>query len=114
MFILSPKMYDFMKKIVQVGLPAISSLYFSLGGIWGLPAPEKVVGSIAVLCTFLGTVLLISSKTYKALEPDHDGNVVVEKTPDGRMLYSLELNGDPEELATKSSISFKVQKRADP
>lgn len=113
MFILSPKMYDFFKNLVQVGLPAIASLYFGLSSIWGLPGAEQVVGTIALFTTFLGVVLKISSNTFNALEPEHDGDMVIEHAEDGRKIFALQLNGDPEKIAEQGSVSFKVVHRAD-
>ena len=63
--ILDPKTYDPLKKLALVGLPAFSALYFGLGQIWGFPAIEQVVGSVAVIDTFLGSLLGISSSNYK-------------------------------------------------
>lgn len=57
-------LYDKLKWTVLIGLPAISALYFGLSQIWGLPYAEQVVGTIAVIAVFGGTVLGISSHNY--------------------------------------------------
>jgi hypothetical protein len=44
--------------------PAIGTLYFALAGIWNLPYPEEIVGTITAIDTFLGAVLGISSANY--------------------------------------------------
>ena len=44
---MSNEKYDFLKKVVEVGLPALGTLYFALSQIWGLPSGEEVVGTIA-------------------------------------------------------------------
>lgn len=62
---MSNKMYDVMKWIALVVLPALATLYFALAGIWGLPYAEEVVGTITAVDTFLGVVLGISSAQYK-------------------------------------------------
>ena len=62
---LSNKAYDVLKWITIIVLPAISALYFGLAQIWGFPYAERVVGTIAVICTFLGAILGISSANYK-------------------------------------------------
>ena len=59
------KVYDFLKWITMVVLPAIATLYFALAGIWGLPYAEQICGTITALVTFLGVVLGISSAQYK-------------------------------------------------
>lgn len=61
---LPDKVYDVLKWITLIVLPAIASLYFGLAQIWGFPYGEQVVGTIAVVCTFLGTILGISSANY--------------------------------------------------
>jgi hypothetical protein len=105
---LSDNWYSLGKKSVQVYIPAASSLYFGLGSIWGLPAVEQVVGTLAVVATFLGVCLGLSSKQYDASEAAYDGKVVVETNGAGKKLFSLELDGDPAEIEQKSAVSFKV------
>lgn len=62
---MSNKVYDILKWVVMIVLPAISTLYFALSGIWGWPYAEEVVGTIAAVTTFLGALLGISSAQYK-------------------------------------------------
>ena len=62
---LSNKTYDIMKWIVTIVLPALSALYWGLSGIWNWPYAEQVVGTIAVVTTFLGALLGISTAQYK-------------------------------------------------
>lgn len=61
---MSNKMYDVLKWIAQVVLPAIATLYFALAGIWGFPYGEEIVGTITAVDTFLGVLLGISSAKY--------------------------------------------------
>lgn len=63
-FSMSNKTYDCLKWVALILLPAIASLYFGLAGIWGFPYGEEVVGTIAVIDTFLGVILGISSANY--------------------------------------------------
>jgi hypothetical protein len=62
---MSNKVYDVLKWIAMVVLPAIGTLYFALAGIWGFPYGEQIVGTIVAVETFLGTVLQISNVQYK-------------------------------------------------
>ena len=61
---LSNKVYAILKWIAQIVLPALGALYFGLSSIWGLPYGEEVVGTIAVVDTFLGALLGISTAQY--------------------------------------------------
>lgn len=61
---MSNKVYDVLKWIAQLLLPALATLYFAIASIWGLPYGEQVVGTITAVDAFLGVVLGISSYNY--------------------------------------------------
>lgn len=61
---MSNKVYDVLKWIAMVCLPAVATLYFALAGIWGFPYGEEIVGTITAVDTFLGVLLGISSSQY--------------------------------------------------
>ena len=46
---MSNKVYDVLKFIAMVVLPAIGTLYFALSSIWGLPYGEEIVGTITAV-----------------------------------------------------------------
>ena len=58
------KVYDILKYIALIVLPAIGALYFGLAKIWGFPFGEEIVGTITIIDTFLGTLLGISTNQY--------------------------------------------------
>jgi len=62
--ILDNKVYDVLKWIALIVLPAIGALYFGLAKIWGLPYGEEIVGTITVIDTFLGALLGVSTNNY--------------------------------------------------
>jgi hypothetical protein len=59
------RIYDALKWICQIVIPAIATLYFTLSGIWGFPYGEQVVGTLTAIDTFLGVCLGISTYQYK-------------------------------------------------
>ena len=61
---LNNKIYDVLKWIAQIVLPAIATLYFALANIWNLPYGEQIVGTITAIDAFLGALLGISTLTY--------------------------------------------------
>ena len=65
---MSNKVYDILKWVALVVLPAIGTLYFALAGIWHFPYGEQVVGTITAIDTFLGAILGISNIQYKKKE----------------------------------------------
>lgn len=56
--------YDKLKWIAQILLPALGTLYFALARIWNFPYPEEIVGTITAIDAFLGVLLGISSANY--------------------------------------------------
>lgn len=62
---MSNKVYDILKWIAQILLPALSTLYFGIAEIWGLPYSQQIVGTFAVVDAFLGIILGISTSKYK-------------------------------------------------
>ena len=61
---MSNKVYDVLKWIAQIVLPAIGTLYFALAQIWGFPYAEEIVGTITAIDAFLGVLLGISTAQY--------------------------------------------------
>ncbi|RTL03886.1 hypothetical protein EKK58_11885 [Candidatus Dependentiae bacterium] len=62
---ISNKTYDIGKYLVTIVLPAIATLYIGLGNLWNLPKTTEIVGSITLVNAFLGSLLMVSSKTYQ-------------------------------------------------
>lgn len=65
--LLPDKVYDILKWVAQILLPALGTLYFALATIWGFPYAEQIVGTITAIDAFLGVILGISSSQYKKL-----------------------------------------------
>lgn len=63
---ISNGLYDILKWVTTIVLPAIGTLYFALAQIWGFPYGEEIVGTITAIVTFFGVILGISTKTYNA------------------------------------------------
>lgn len=61
---MSNRVYDILKYLAQIILPACATLYFALAGIWNFPYGEEIVGTITAIDTFLGVCLGISSANY--------------------------------------------------
>lgn len=73
---LSNKVYDVLKFVAQILLPAIGTLYFALARIWNFPFAEEIVGTITAVDAFLGALLGISTAQYnkdQQLQPPNEG-----------------------------------------
>jgi hypothetical protein len=103
------RLYNQLKFLALVLLPALGTLYFGLSGIWGLPVPEKVIGTITVIDTFLGVVLHLSNNAYYKNGQNFDGDVNVTDHK-----VSVAFNEDPADLADtpgKHSLELKINKQ---
>lgn len=106
--ILPEKVYQFLKLLALVILPAISTLYFSLGEVWDWPNIMAVMGTIASIEVFLGALLGISTKVYNNSDEKFDGVINSFVAESGVKTYSLVLNNAPESIDAKSQLVFKV------
>ena len=69
MMILNNKVYDVLKWVVLVVVPALTTAYVGLSTIWGWPFADEVAKTSAVICTLLGALLGISTAQYNKQEP---------------------------------------------
>lgn len=68
--VLKNSVYDILKYIAMIALPALGTLYFALAAIWGFPYGEQIVGTITAVDCFLGALLGVSTAQYnKSKEP---------------------------------------------
>lgn len=68
------KVYDVLKWITLVALPATTALWLTLANIWGFPYAEAIGATLAAVTTFLGALLGISSIQYaKKLDSEKGG-----------------------------------------
>nr|DAV82305.1 MAG TPA: holin [Caudoviricetes sp.] len=61
---LNNKVYDILKWVVMIVLPAISAFYVALASVWGWPYAEQVAMTIAAVTALLGALLGISTANY--------------------------------------------------
>nr|DAD87622.1 MAG TPA: holin [Siphoviridae sp. ctoMB99] len=64
MLTLKDSVYDILKWVVIIVLPAVATLYAALAAVWGWPYSEQIVTTINAVDTFLGAVLCVSTANY--------------------------------------------------
>lgn len=73
---LSNKLFDALKWLTLVGIPALTTAYVGLSSIWGWPYADRVAKTSAVVCVLLGSLLGISTIQYnkasKIQPPDEE------------------------------------------
>ena len=103
----SNKVYDFVKYLVELVLPGLGTLYFSLAQIWGLPFGEQVVGTLVALALFLGVLIGISKSSYNKVA-ERDGTIEIDDSDPNRDVYSINLAIPLEELNERKTVSLNV------
>lgn len=105
----SNRVYDILKYIAQIVLPALGAMYYSLGQIWEWGNATNVVGTITVVDAFLGAVLGLSTMQYNKSDEKFDGQITVHETEHDEG-STLNVSIDPSAVGNKSEVTLKVEK----
>lgn len=69
---LASNVYDVLKWVVMIVIPALTTAYVGLSAIWGFPYAEEIAKTSAVICTLLGALLGISTAQYNKDKPPQE------------------------------------------
>ena len=58
------KVYDILKWLCLIALPALSVLYSALAGVWGWGYTEQVTTTISAIALFIGALIGVSTSSY--------------------------------------------------
>lgn len=97
-YLLPNKIYDVLKRVNSLLLPAFGALYFGLAGWWGWPNAEAVVATCALLATFCGIVLEVAKASFDNSDAKYGGSVEVVTDEDGKKMVNLLLPENPDAL----------------
>lgn len=64
MFKLKDSVYDVLKWIALICLPALGVAYSALAGVWGWPYADEIVRTVNAVCVLLGALLGVSTAEY--------------------------------------------------
>lgn len=106
--LISSTTYDYLKYTVQIALPALGTLYFTLATLWGLPNAEQVVGTITAVALFGGVLIGVSKHQYEKSDEKFDGAMNVDHSADEE--FRLEFKKELPELEDQNEIRLKVNK----
>lgn len=103
---LSNKAYDVLKFVAMVLLPALGTLYAAVAGLWGLPDPQQVVGTIVAVDTFLGILLGVSGSQPQS----YDGYLApTGEDPDtGHPNLKMVITKPPAEIVQGKAVRLKI------
>lgn len=67
------RVYDILKWVAIIVLPALSTLISVVFQIWGIPYGTEIAQTITAIATFLGAILMVSSIQYtRKLKEEQD------------------------------------------
>ena len=75
MMLMNNKLYDTLKWVTMVVIPALATAYVGLSGVWGWPYADQVAKTATVVCTLLGALLGISTAEYNRLKQEDQEKV---------------------------------------
>lgn len=67
---LPDRVYDCLKWVAMIVLPALSTLYLGLAKIWGWPLGPEIAQTLMLLDAFIGALLGLSSIGYLSQKED--------------------------------------------
>ena len=70
--IINDKVYSVLKYITMIVLPALTTLWLSVGSIWGFLYVEPIGATLTAITAFLGAILGISTSLYNIREQRKD------------------------------------------
>lgn len=94
--------YDVLKYVAQVGLPALATMVMSLGAVWGWDLTDQVVKSIVAVNVGLGALLVLNQVGYNRSDAKYDAVLDPSSGVDAHVLR--EMNVEP----TKSQALIKI------
>lgn len=69
------KVYDVLKYLAQVGLPALATFVFTLGPIWDIPEVDPIAKTIVAINVLLGALLVLNQIKYNSSDERFDGTI---------------------------------------
>jgi hypothetical protein len=105
--LMSDRLYNRLKDLNTKVIPAAGALYFALAKIWGFPKGEEVVGTLAVVATFITVLLVWANSRYEKSGAGIDGTVEVQHI-EGQKTVVLDITTLPEDMINQKQVNLKV------
>lgn len=107
--ILTDAQYAWFKNLAMVFLPAFGAFYFGLAQIWHFPGGEQVVGTCALVATFLGVFVKLGENSYDNSDASNNvGTLHVLPHEDGTTLLLDIGDTSPEVIEKSGKVVFDV------
>lgn len=107
--LLSNNVYDRLKQVAAVVLPALAVFYITVAPFWGLPKQEEVAGTLMAIDLLLGAVLMVLNRVFMNSDARFDGAVTV-LPGDEEDTSSLRVQLDPAAILNKDEVTVRVHR----
>lgn len=67
------KVYNVLKWVAMIALPALGLFYSELASIWGLPYGSEIQDTANILGVLIGTLIAVSTANYNKLVNEDKG-----------------------------------------
>jgi len=103
--------YNNLKWLGMIVLPALGTAYFIIGEIFDWPRLKEVLGFSMVVMIMLNALVWYAAKSWYESDERFDGHIELEEDEGGMKKVNMVVDGDPETLLmVKNEISFKVRR----
>lgn len=101
--ILPDKVYNILKYVALVAIPAVGTFYTTVATLWGWPFTSEISGTILAIDTLVGAIVGISSAKYT---PPTDG--VLHVNPNTKETYAA-LSTPTEDVVSNGIMRLTVK-----
>ena len=101
--VLSDKVYKILKWSGLIITNGLVAFWLAIVKLWNIPYGTEIGGTIAAIGTLIGIIVKVSNGNYQG-----DGTIEVNTTDPNKDVYTLNYNGDLNEIASKKSVTFMV------
>lgn len=107
------KIYDAVKYLVLIGIPAFCTAYLGIDEAVDLPNEAAVVKVAAVVAALLGTLVGISKAQYNSSDEKYDGVIDPVTANTQTSDQALSLSTDEYDAANQKEVLLKVVENDD-
>ena len=101
--VLSDKWYKILKWSGLIITNGLAAFWLTIAKLWNIPYGVEIGATITAIGVLIGVIVKISDGHYEG-----DGTMIVNTTDPSKDVYTLEYNGDLNEIAAKKSVTFVV------
>lgn len=107
------KVYDFLKYLAVVGLPALATFVFTVGPIWDFSHVDQIAKTIVAINTLLGALILLNQVKYNNSDERFDGVIDPVAANTQTSTQALHLKVDEYDAMNEKALVLRV-KQHDP